>query len=165
MGIQIKELLIPNGNRRIFGRLYTPEGEEKRPAIILCHGYNGTNEDWIKECEYYAEAGFYAFAFDFCGGFVRSRSSGESTEMTITSEKEDALAVLDYIRGVESVDNENVILFGGSQGGLVAALTAAERADEVKALALYFPALCIPENWKEKSWMFSKRLEDSPAMY
>ena len=120
MGIQIRELLIPN-------------------------------EDWIKECEYYAEAGFYASAFDFCGGSVRSRSSGESTEMTITSEKEDALAVLDYIRGVESVDNENVILFGGSQGGLVAALTAAERADEVKALALYFPALCIPENWKEKS--------------
>jgi len=144
MNIIIKELEIKNGERKIYGKLYSPEGGGIYPAVILCHGYNGVNTDWVKECSYYAHHGYVAYAFDFCGGSVRSKSSGYSTDMTITSEKEDLFAVLDSIRAMDNVDAENVVLFGGSQGGLVSALAAAERADEVRALAMYFPALCIP---------------------
>ena len=70
--------------------------------------------------------------------------------MTISSEKSDLLAVFDFIYGMEEVDSDNVVVFGGSQGGLVSALVAAERADKVSALALYFPALCIPDDWAKK---------------
>lgn len=147
MNIIIKELEIKNGDRTVYGKLYSPEEGGIYPAVILCHGYNGVNTDWVKECSYYAHHGYVAYAFDFCGGSARSKSSGYSTDMTITSEKEDLLAVLDSIRAMDNVDAENVVLFGGSQGGLVSALAAAERADEVRALAMYFPALCIPDNW------------------
>ncbi|MCR5167434.1 MAG: alpha/beta fold hydrolase [Oscillospiraceae bacterium] len=161
MDISIEELLIPNGDRTVYGKLYAPTETGKYPAIILCHGYNGTNADWVRECNYYARHGYIAYALDFCGGSVNSKSTGESTDMTVTSEKEDLLAVFDYIKSMDNVDSDNIVLFGGSQGGLVSALAAAERADEVKALAMYFPALCVPDDWGKKY----KSAEDAPEAF
>lgn len=150
MEITTEELKITSGEKNIYGKIYVPKNDGKYPAIILCHGFNGINDDWVKECSYYARNGYVAYAFDFCGGSVRSKSTGNSTDMTITSEKEDLLAVFDYIKTMDNIDEENIVLFGGSQGGLVSAIAAAERADEVKALVMYFPALCIPDDWGKK---------------
>ena len=161
MEVAVTELTIPNGDRTVFGKLYAPTGSGKYPAIILSHGYNGTNADFVRECRYYAAHGYVAYALDFCGGSVNSKSSGSSTDMTITSEKEDLLAVFDYIKAMDNVDSDNVVLFGGSQGGLVSALAAAERADEVKALAMYFPAFCVPDDWGKKY----KSAEDAPETF
>ncbi len=147
--ITIKELTIKNGENTIYGKIYFPANEGKHPTIILSHGYNGTNNDFINECKYYAENGYVAYAFDFCGGSVNSKSSGKSTDMTIFTEKSDLLAVFNYIRTLDSVDNEQIFLFGGSQGGLVTTLAAEEISDKVKGMVLYYPALCIPDNWRE----------------
>lgn len=146
--ISIEDLYIKNGENNIYGKIYRPEGEGKFPAIILSHGYNGTGNDFINECTYFAQNGYIAYAYDFCGGSGRSKSTGNSTDMTIFTEKSDLLAVFDYIYALEDVDPSRVYLFGGSQGGLVTTLAAEERADKVKAMALYFPALCIPDNWR-----------------
>ena len=148
--ITLDEVRIPNGERTVYGKIYGPKTEGRHPAVILSHGYNGTNGDWVKECTLYAQNGFVACAIDFCGGSTRSKSSGKSTDMTITSEKEDLLAVFDYVRALENVDADKVVLFGGSQGGLVSALAAAERPEQVRALGLYFPAFCVPDDWKKK---------------
>ncbi len=147
--ITVQELSIQNGENTIYGKLYIPAGEGKHPAIILCHGYNGTNNDFVKECSYYAENGYIAYAFDFCGGSVNSKSSGKSTDMTIFTEKSDLLAVFDYIELMENVDAEQIFLFGGSQGGLVTTLATEERAEKVKGMILYFPALNIPDDWRK----------------
>ena len=147
----------------IFGKLYTPKAEGKSPAIILCHGYNGVNTDFVTECNYYADNGYIAYAFDFCGGFGagRCRSTGKSTDTTITTEKEDLLTVFDYISSMDIVDENKVFIMGGSQGGLVASLATEERADKVAGMLLYFPALNIPDNWKG---MYSS-LDDVPETF
>lgn len=157
-GITIEELRIQNGEDTIYGRLYTPAGEVKHPVIILSHGYNGTNNDFVSECRYFAENGYIAYAYDFCGGSVNSKSTGKSTDMTIFTEKSDLLAVFDYISSMENVDTDNMFLLGGSQGGLVTSLVTEERAEKVKGMILYFPALCIPDNWRETY----PKLEDIP---
>ncbi len=144
-----EEIMISNGIRRIFGKLYIPEGEEKCPAVILSHGYNGTHADFARECEYFASNGMIALAYDFCGGSVNSRSSGKSTDMTIFTEKEDLMCVLDYITGMDRADSNHIFLMGGSQGGLVTALAGAECKNKVRGLILYYPAFCIPDNWRE----------------
>ena len=148
--IEISELKIQNGENTIYGKIYRPSGEGKHPAIILSHGYNGVNSDFTNECTYYAKNGYIAYAYDFCGGSARSKSTGKSTDMTISSEKSDLLAVFDYIYSMDEVDKDNVVVFGGSQGGLVSTLVTEERADKVRALALYYPALCVPDDWKKK---------------
>ena len=47
------------------------------------------------------------------------------------------------------VDTDKLFLFGQSQGGMVSALTAAGRADEVKAMLLVYPAFCIVHDLHE----------------
>jgi hypothetical protein len=142
----------------IYGKLYAPKEEGKYPAIILSHGYNGTNNDWVNECTYYAQNGYVAYAFDFCGGSNASKSEGRSTDMTVGTEVADLIAVLEHISDLENVDEKNVFLMGGSQGGLVTALTAAEQSEKVSGVLLYFPALCIHDDWVKKY----KSLEEVP---
>lgn len=146
----MEELTIQAGDKEIYGRLFFPgmSTDEKRPLVILSHGYNGSHTDFLTECRYFIDQGYIAFTFDFCGGSARSRSSGKSTDMTIFTEKEDLLAVIDYLSTLEQVDSEHIFLLGGSQGGLVSALAAEERADVIKAMVLYFPAFNIPDDWR-----------------
>lgn len=143
------EYLVRHGENTIYGTLYLPEGEGKFPAIILSHGYNGIGKDFERECVFFAQNGYVAYAHDFCGGSVRSRSTGKSTDMTVFTEKEDLLCVFEEISALPFVDRDNVFLFGGSQGGFVSTLAAEELGKRVRALALYYPAYCIPDNWRQ----------------
>lgn len=146
--VKREELIIKENDKEIYGKIYMPADEGVYPAVILSHGYNGCNADFIKECNYFAKNGFIAYAFDFSGGSGRSKSKGSSTDMTIFTEKEDLLTVFHYIKGLDFVDKENIYLFGGSQGGLVTALVAEECKDNIKGMALYFPAFNIPDDWR-----------------
>ncbi len=147
--IEESELWIPNGENRIYGRLYNPVSEGKVPAIILGHGYNGSFSDWTNECRYYAEHGFAAYAYDFCGGSVNGKSTGKTTDMTILSEKSDVLSVYTHISSLDKIDGGHIFLMGGSQGGFATALAAEALGDQPAGMILYFPALCIPDNWRE----------------
>lgn len=146
--ITVKELTVQKGEKKIYGKLYSPIKEGKHPAVILSHGYNGVHSDFATECTYFAENGYVAYAYDFCGGSTRSKSSGKSTDMTVFTEKEDLLDVFEHIRELENVDSEQMFLFGGSQGGFVTSLVAEELMEKVQGMILYFPALNIPDDWR-----------------
>lgn len=62
-----EELIIKDGEKEIYGKIYKPAKDGEYPAIILSHGYNGCNSDFAKECRYYAENGYVAYAYDFWG--------------------------------------------------------------------------------------------------
>ncbi len=144
-------VLVKNGKNTIWCNFYAPDNyeEEKHSAVIMSHGYNGFADSWDLEGEYFANHGMLAFALDFCGASVRSRSTGELTDMTISSECSDLQTVLEYVRSLPYVDEDKVFLFGESQGGFISALVAEKELSKVNKLFLYFPALCIPDNWKQ----------------
>ncbi len=148
--VEIREMSFSNGDQTIYGKLYIPGTSEKYPTIILSHGYNGAHTDYETECMYFAQHGYVAYVFDFCGGSTRSKSSGQTTDMTIFTEKSDLLTVIDAISSLDFVDDKNLWLFGGSQGGMITVLAAEERAACIRGLILYFPALCIPDDWRKK---------------
>lgn len=147
--LRMDEARVSANGREVYIKGYMPNDEQKHPAIIMSHGYNGCHEDFKNECMFFAKNGFVAYALDFCGGSTRSKSTGKSTDMTIFTEKEDLLAVFDYVSKLDNVDAESIYLFGGSQGGLVTTLAIEEVADRVKGVALYYPALNIPEDWRK----------------
>lgn len=144
------ELTITTDSKSIYGKIYIPGNEGTYPAVILSHGYNGSNSDFVKECEYFAENGFVAYAYDFCGGSTRSKSSGATKDMTLFTEKDDLLTVFEHISSMDNVDSNQVFLFGGSQGGMVSTLVAEELNEKVAGMLLYFPALCIPDDWRRQ---------------
>lgn len=104
-----------------------------------------------------ARSGRAAFCFDFAGGCViGGKSDGKTTDMSVRTEVRDLAAVLAFVRGLAHVDADDVLLLGCSQGGLVSALAAAEHPSDVAKLALFYPALCIPDDARAGKMMFAR---------
>ena len=141
---------IAAGDNRIFASLYLPECAQTVPAVALSHGYNGKGADFEKEAVYFASHGIAACTFDFCGGSVGSNSSGSTKKMSVLTEKEDLKAVIEFLKARSEINEKCLFLLGASQGGFVSLLTAAELKEEIRALVLYFPALCIPDDWRKE---------------
>lgn len=150
MEIIKEEHIVQNGNRKIYGKWFFPKEKAIKGAVILSHGYNGIHEDFDYECTTFAQNGYLAYAFDFCGGSVRTKSTDlKTTEMTLYTERDDLLAVFKDIASNEKAFGKKIFLFGGSQGGLVSALALEELQDAVSAAALYYPAFNIPDDWRK----------------
>ena len=140
-------LWINNGARRIYGELFMPQGAKKKaPVAIIAHGFNGTHEYGRNYFETLARRGYACYTLDFPCGSVRSKSDANTMNMSILDEVSDLKAVVGHFRS----EGRPVVLIGESQGGLVSALTAADLKDEVARLVLVFPALCIPDNWRQR---------------
>ncbi|MGN0812155.1 MAG: alpha/beta hydrolase family protein [Candidatus Coproplasma sp.] len=142
----VEEVYSSRGELKIYGKLYVPkESEGKMPAVILSHSANLNADSMNLYAAAFAERGFVAYAFDFCGGSSKSRSDGNTDDMTLFSECEDLKAVIATVRAMDNVDKDNIYLFGTSQGGLVTALTTEECATAIKGEILLYPAFNIPE--------------------
>lgn len=133
-----REIKGPNGT--IVGYLFTPQGAEPGPLIVLSHGL--ATEQWhnLNTANSLACAGLRVFMFDYCGGSIHAESAGKTTDMSVLTEKADLNAVLDEVKTWDGVTGLGVI--GYSQGGLVAALTAVER-DDIDRLCLLYPAFAM----------------------
>lgn len=154
------DITVQHHGRAVSVTYYTPENVDSYPAVILSHGYNGHQTDFATTCEYYANSGIACAALTFCGGSTRDVSGYPTTQMTLFTEREDLMAVFDYVKEDPKVKQDQMFLFGGSQGGLVSALAAAELEEEVRGLILLYPALMIADNWREN---FPK-VEDIPEV-
>ncbi len=144
----VKELWIDNGKRRIYGELFTPSSPRKgAPIAIIAHGFNGSFDYGRNYFDVMGRLGYHCYTFDFPCGSVRSRSDNNTLNMSIPDEVSDLRAIVTYFR---KQGHKNIVLIGESQGGLVAALTAADLKDKVSQLVLVYPALCIPDNWRQR---------------
>lgn len=131
--------------KKIWGKAYIPlGGEQRKPTVIMAHGYNGNHYEPQAFAETLAMRGIASYIFDFCGGSNSSKSDGATTEMTIFTEKDNLEDITRQVKALDFVDPERIGLLGCSQGGLVAALTSATNPQEYKAVVLVYPALGIP---------------------
>ena len=143
-----------NGDLNIYGKFYYPEGfdaSQKYPVVIMSHGL-GSRAEMVERAKWpkaVTEKGFIAYAFDFCGGGMNSLSDGDFMEMSVLTEASDLNAVIDFVKSQVYADPDNLFLLGQSQGGFVSAITAASRPDEIKAMVLVYPALCLVDDLHE----------------
>lgn len=143
-----EELHCTYESKDIFGTLYIPDnGRAKHPTVILSHGYNCIGDDMADMAKMLAKNGVMSYTFDYCGGSTRSRSSGESVDMSIETEQDNLRKVIDMITSLDTADTDNIYLYGESQGGFVAALTGAEMPDRIAGMFLIYPAFCIVDQW------------------
>ncbi len=127
-----------------------PEGEGSFPIVIFSHGYNGCMTDFDSVRNLLRENGIASAALTFSGGSTRDESGFPSTSMTLETEKEDLLSLIEWAENQKEIDNSKLFLFGGSMGGLVSCLALAEAKNRIRALILLFPALCIVDDWNDR---------------
>ena len=93
------------------------------------------------------ERGIASVRFDFAGS---GDSDGRFEDMTVSSEVEDGLAILDYVKSLDFVDQSRIAIHGLSMGGCVASMVAGLRDADVCALSLWCPAPDVVYNMKHK---------------
>ena len=125
-----------------------PETPSPGPAVIVSHGYNGHGSDAAAMGKALAACGVAALCLSFSGGSTRDTSGFPSTSMTLYTERDDILAVLDWTKAQPRISR--VFLYGESMGGMASVLAAADAPERIAGLGLLYPALCIPDDWRRK---------------
>ena len=131
-----REIQLQSGLGTLRGTLTTPkEVTGPMPVAILLHGVN-TDRHWCDDIAWcLADHGIASVRFDFGGNGL---SDGAQEDMTISSEIQDTLAILDSVECMGLTDRDNIFLIGKSLGAVAATVAASERRDEIKAMCLWY---------------------------
>jgi uncharacterized protein len=111
---------------KLSGDLYLPADPgktDKRPGIILCHGYTGVRNLYLPEiARMFNAAGYVALTFDYKGW---GDSEGPKNRLAPYSRVADVQAALTFLADRTEVDAGQLVLFGTSYGGSTVIWTAA----------------------------------------
>ena len=143
-----KDLKIQHHGRAMDATIFLPN-KSQCPIVIFCHGFNGYKDDFREIAEHLLIHEIGSLMITFCGSGARDKSGFATTNMTLFTEREDLFAAMDYAKSLPQF-NGKLFLFGGSQGGMICTLAAQARPDDICAMALLFPALCIADNWNSR---------------
>ncbi len=124
-------------------KLDLPEqGGDKYPLVIVIHGFTGNMEERhiTAVSRTLNEIGCATLRVDMYG---HGQSGGSFREHTLYKWLTNAMAVIDYARGLGTF--RDLYLCGHSQGGLTAMLAAALKHDVIRGLIALSPAVSIPE--------------------
>ena len=152
-----KEICVYNKGQKIYGIAYIPDtGRQRIPLIICAHGLGGSHSSSTAHyARQLAPCGVAVYCFDFCGG-GGTESDGETTQMSVMTEAADLEAVIEAAMQWDFVDTGRIALLGTSQGGAVAAITAARHVQDIAGLVLMYPGFVISDIVHE---MFPSRQE------
>lgn len=151
---EVREIWCENEGQRIYGEAYIPVTDGKSPLVIHSHGLGSNHEAGASFGKKYAQRGIALYAMDFRGGSKsnnENRSDGVSTDMSVLTEVSDVSAVLAAAKTWDFVDTDRIFLQGGSQGGLVTAISGVRHEDEIAGLILHYPAFGMHDIMKGTS--------------
>lgn len=137
---------VSNDEKNLVGVITAPKNyrREKRPLLVISHGFNNTLEMYEEYAIHLAQLGYIVYRFDFFGGSTHSKSGGnDMLSMSILTEKNDLTTVISQLSNESFVLENDLTLLGASQGGVVSTLYAADHKESVKNLILVFPAFVL----------------------
>ncbi len=110
--MKITDHKLPEG---IALTLRMPEGNQKPPLIILCHGFCGIRNVLLPSfANSFTEAGFATITFDYRGF---GESEGERGRLVPAMQTEDIISVISWAEQQTDIDNQRIGLWGTSLGG------------------------------------------------
>ena len=147
-----KSVEINSCGLTLRGMLHIPDGTSKiLPAVIIYHGFTGNKMEphfiFVKLSRVLESMGIASVRFDFgCSG----ESDGDFENMTPETELLDAKAILEYIKGLDFIDDSRIGICGLSLGGYIGGITAGDNKELVKALCMWAPAGNIDQIYKTR---------------
>lgn len=122
-----KEVRFKNGSIELAGTLISPNKETPSPAVVFLHGSGPATRAGARPyAEEFAKMGIASLIFD-------KRGSGASGGSWLTSSLEDlsrdALAAVEHLKSLNTIDANRIGFWGVSQAAWVATLAASQSAD------------------------------------
>lgn len=138
------------GDLTLRGMAHIPENtEEKVPALLMIHGFTankvGFSFQFVKIARELEKKGIAVFRFDFSGS---GESDGEFKDVTLSNEIEDGLAIIDYIKSLDYIDESRISVMGMSFGGVVGSMLGGLRKDDIHSLFLSSSATTFVDDIK-----------------
>lgn len=101
---------------KIIGNLYGDlNAEDKKPAIILCHGFAGVKELLLPNfAQKFSKNGYIVLTFDYRGF---GESEGTRSSILPFRQVEDIRAAISFMASLKVVDADRIALWGTSLGG------------------------------------------------
>lgn len=131
---------IPVDDKHLDGTLVGPD--TLIPGVLLVHGWDGSQEQYIARAHEIASMGCICLTFDL-RGHVRHR--GERDTVTREENLRDLLAAYDVLASRPAVDPNAIAIVGSSYGGYLGAIVTSLR--KVRWLGLRVPALYEDQDW------------------
>ncbi|MBD3173377.1 prolyl oligopeptidase family serine peptidase [Candidatus Bathyarchaeota archaeon] len=111
MGIIVEDITFKSNGHTLKGRTYQPAGEERHPAVAICHGYPGDTKN-MDLAEELALNGIATLVFYYQGAWVSEGKYRFSNLVPSTVE------AVKYLKSLPYVDPERVGLVSHSMGAV-----------------------------------------------
>ena len=130
-----------SGGDTLAGTLTRPKSAGGTvPMAVLLHGLS-TDSRWCDDIAWFlAGEGIASVRFDFAGS---GQSTGAQEDMTVSSQVENTVDILDYVQSLDFVDRDNIFLVGKSMGGVDAVLASEKWSGQIKAMCLWYPGFGV----------------------
>ncbi len=144
--VSTKDIAYEVDGVEMVGRLATPDGDGKRPAVLIAHEGSGLDDYQKTRAEQFAELGYVAFALDYYGGGKPLPDRDEMmTRLGGLSDDPDRIraisrAGLEQLLGEPRADAAKVAAIGYCFGGTMVLELARSGAD-LKAVVGFHPGL------------------------
>ena len=131
---------------KLAGTLTFPSVGDNFPAVVLISGSGAQNRDeeilqhkpFLIIADYLTRNGFAVLRYDDRGF---GESTGDFASATTKNFANDASAAVDYLKNNKKIDAKNIALIGHSEGGMIAAMLAAENENVSCAILLAGPGV------------------------
>ena len=148
--MKIEKITYQSGDNSFEGFLAQPEGDSN-PCVLIAHTWAGRDAFVEEKAKLLTELGYAAFAIDMYGDGKIGTSNEENAGMMqpLLDDREElarrALASLDAVSKIDSIDASKIVIMGYCFGGLVAMDLARTGAD-IKGAVSFHGFLAGPEN-------------------
>ena len=148
--MKTEKITYQSGDNSFEGFLAQPEGDSK-PCVLIAHTWAGRDAFVEEKAKLLTELGYAAFAIDMYGDGKIGTSNEENAGMMqpLLDDREElarrALASLDAVSKIDSIDASKIVIMGYCFGGLVAMDLARTGAD-IKGAVSFHGFLAGPEN-------------------
>jgi len=134
IGLDFESLFFVTADGVKIHAWYIPK-ENARGTVLFCHGNGGNISGRLDTIRILNYLGFATFIFDYRGYGISEGSPSEAGTFR------DAMAAYDFIQNRLSLKPEDIIIFGRSLGGAVAANLAIRRSHRVLILESTFTSI------------------------
>ena len=148
--MKTEKITYQSGENSFEGFLAQPEGDSN-PCVLIAHTWAGRDAFVEEKAKLLTELGYAAFAIDMYGDRKIGTSNEENAGMMqpLLDDREElarrALASLDAVSKIDSIDASKIVIMGYCFGGLVAMDLARTGAD-IKGAVSFHGFLAGPEN-------------------
>jgi len=163
---EFEEVEFENGDVRLAGMIFVPEGEGPSPVAVIIHGSGSSrrNSKWYLSVTRHLQDNGIAVLLPDKRGCEKSEGNWVGADFDVLAG--DTLAAVEYVRSREEFNHSKVGLVGMSQGGWIAPVAATEDEDIAFVVSMSGSTVTTDQqllheeihNISEYTWPFIARL-------